>query len=193
MDFLSILKDAFKTCSRVISFGAAIQDKARHRLINDLQSVCSKVETAYSTVLARLHPVKESYQDPLSLAKELRKFAADKKTREAFKPDKLCGEVDALLVDLANNLDPLKYSIDVKKISSLQRDIKEIGNLDNQMFEEYDRFTKDLDKLGDDIRSTKDNEQKDRVEYARHVISDFEDDLFDAIKSIRQAKDLILR
>ena len=153
MDFLSILKDAVKECSRVIKFGAGIQSKARNRLIADLQSICSKVETAYSDVLARLHPVKDSFQNPKILAKELKRFAADKKTRNAFKPDHLCGEVDSLLNDLENNLDPLKYSIDVKKISSLRQNIQRVGNLDFQIFEAYDQFTRELDNLGIDIES----------------------------------------
>jgi|GEM_PF-2989397 len=192
MDFLSILKDAVKECSRVIKFGAGIQSKARNRLINDLQNICSRVESAYSAVLARLHPVKDSFQNPKALAKELKRFAADSKTRKVFKPDHLCGEVDTLLMDLESNLDPLKYSIDVRKISSLRDNIQRVGNFDMEMFEAYDQFTRELDSLGMDIETADAELKEERSVYARHVISDFEKDLFDAIKSMREAKDLIL-
>lgn len=192
MNVFKILKDAVEACVDVIKFGSAIQNQAQLRLINDLQMVCSKVESAYSTVLSRLKIVKQNYNDAKELAFALQDFAADAETRNAFKPDHLCGEIDSLLVDLENNLDPLKYSLDIRNIKNIRDDIQRAGNLDMEIFEEYDDFTRSLDNLAADILAATDEDQRERVNYAQHTINKFQDDLFDAIKSMREAKDVIL-
>ena len=193
MDIIKFLEDAVNVCSRIIKFGAGIQSQARNELINDLQKICSNVETAYSNVLAQLRPIKDSYQDSAALAKALRTFAADQETRDSFKPDHLCSEVDRLLSKLENNLDPLKYSVDVSKIRALKQNIRFIGNVDAAIYQAYDEFARDLDNLSTELQLQPPDTSIERREYARHVIADFEDDLFSAVTTMREAKDRILR
>ena len=77
MEVLDILTKVVRVCSGIISQGAGIQGQARYDLISDLQRICSNCDTAYSTVLARLRPVKDAYQDTGELADALRSFSAD--------------------------------------------------------------------------------------------------------------------
>src|SRR6187455_1359886 len=100
--------------------GAGIQAPERKGLAADLQAICSACEDAYATVLARLVPIKNAFGDPALLASELRAFAADVATRDKFKPEHLCHQVDHLLVRLRSNLDPLKYSIDCREIKEIR-------------------------------------------------------------------------
>lgn len=193
MQILKFIENAVTVCSRILKFGAGIQSQARNQLIADLQAICSNVEGAYSTVLARLRPVKDSYSDTAALATTLRDFAADRQTRDSFKPDHLCGHVDRLLSQLESNLDPLKYSVDVKKIETLRHTAQDIGNVDRQIYHAYDDFTKQLDDLSTELQTLPTDEAESRRAYARHLIDDFQEDLFAAIGSMRSAKDRILR
>lgn len=161
-------------------FGAGIQKQARNEIIQDLQRICSNVEAAYSGVIARLLPVKQSFDDPAALVTELRAFAADNVTRDSFKPDHLCSEVDVLLSKLANNLDPLKYSVDVPKIRSLQQNISMIVNMDAMIYNEYDEFARSLGYLATDLKTLRDDDLRERQTYTRHVIQECEEDLFSA-------------
>jgi hypothetical protein len=174
-----------------------MQSAARNSLINDLQKICSNVESAYSDVLAKLRPVKDSFDKPKNLKKELKKFTADKDTRDSFKPDKLCGRVYNLISDFEDNLNPLKYSVDVKKLSKLKDQFNLIGNVDGALYDAYDEFSRDLDKISIEINTLIRKKSKKRLEertlYVQHLIVDFEDELFDAIKTMREAKDRILR
>lgn len=192
-ELIRYLESVAKTCGRIIHFGAGLQATARNELVDQLQRICSNVESAYSSVLARLRPVKDHYDDPASLAREIRDFTADKKTRDLFKPAHLCGEVDHLLSRLANNLDPLKYSVDVKKISVLQRNFQLIGDVDGAIYDSYDEFTRDLEDVVTELESADAALAAERRDYVRHLIDDFQDELFGAIATMRQAKDRVLR
>src|SRR5262245_35129574 len=130
MQVFEALKQAVKACADVIKWGAGIQEPARKGLVTDLQAICSNCEAAYDAVLARLVPIKNAFADPNTLAAELRAFAADTATRAKFKPDHLCGQVDQLLVRLSSNLDPLKYSIDFRRIEEVRQYLKQFGNFD---------------------------------------------------------------
>ena len=147
METLELLKRALKAAARVLRVAGGIQKDARHKLINDLHGICAKCEDAYGTVLIRLRTVKDAFSDPDALATELRDFAADSETRDAFKPEHLCGEVDFLLDALASNLDPLKYSIDVNRIKEIRGTLQNIGNVDLAIYASYDQLRGDLDLL----------------------------------------------
>jgi len=197
MELTAYLEKVVTTCSRILKFGASLQSVARNKLIDDLQKICSSVESAYSNVLSRLRPVKDSFNEPSSLAKELREFAADKETRDSFKPDKLCGGVYKLISDFESYLNPLKYSVDVRKLGTLKNEFNMIGNVDAALYDAYDEFARDLDKIATEMSSLIEKKSskrlKERMEYVQHLITDFEEELFDAIKKMREAKDRILR
>jgi hypothetical protein len=123
MEVLELLKRALNACARVVKVGAGIQEGVRKDLVEDLQRICLNCEKALDTVLARLRPIKDSYQSTPNLTKELRAFAADTETRNAFKPEHLCGDIDRLIVRLQSNLDPLKYSIDYTRIEEVRRNL----------------------------------------------------------------------
>lgn len=194
METIDLLKRAVTAFSRILKASGRVQAQARSELVMDLQRICSNCESAYSTVLARLSSVKDAYRaDPTELAKALRAFAGDQETRDAFKPDHLCGEVDQLLTKLESNLDPLKYAIDVQKLRPLRSTLRDMGNVDAAIYQEYDEFARQLDQLGDDLESSPPSERSERVAYTKAVIKEFEVDLRDAIRAMRQAKDRVLR
>lgn len=193
MELVKYLERVVDVCSRVIRFGAGMQAQVRDELKNDLQAICTKVDEAHKQTLKMLRPIKDNLNDRDELASALRDFATDPATRDAFKPEHLCGEVDALLQKLESNLDPLKYAVDVRKLRSLRDEFGRIGNVDAAIYHEYDAFTRDLDDLATELQAGTDSLTDERKDYAKHIIRDFEDDISQAAKSMREAKDRILR
>ena len=191
MAIVDLLRRALKSCADVLKLGAGIQEPARRQLIQDLQSICKKCEQAYATVLKRLSPVKDSLKNPQKLAFALRQFASDTRTRNAFKPEHLCGEVDHLLARLQSNLDPLKYSVDVSRIQEIRGELSTIGNVDAAIYRGYDELTAQLDDLATQLQ-TSTGDRRERTRYIRHVIANFEQDLRGAIAGIRKAKSAIV-
>jgi hypothetical protein len=192
MQVLNYLQNVLDACSKLVKFGAGIQNRAREELVADLQTICSNCEKSYSQMLVKLRPVKDSYQDTAALAKALRDFASDPEARAAFHPHSLCGDVDKLLFKLRNNLDPLKYSVDVRKIDDLRRELQLIGNYDGAIYASFDEFAGQLDNLSTELQGTRPEAGTDRKEYVRHVIDDFEEELSRALESVRAAKGRIL-
>jgi len=192
METLQVLKRALSAAAEVLSFGAGIQKDARERLIADLHSICGKCEDAYGTVLLRLRPVKKAFGDPQLLASELLDLSTDQSTRDSFKPEHLCGEVDNLLDALANNLDALKYAVDWNRITAIKEGIRNIGNFDAAIFASYDQFARNLEGISTQLTDPSEDSME-RVAYARRVITEFEKELRDAIDGVRQCKDLVLR
>jgi hypothetical protein len=192
METLQILKRALKAISGVLAFGADIQKDARQKLIADLHSICGKCEDAYGTVLLRLKPIRKSFSDPQQLANELIDFSADQATRDSFKPEHLCGEVDLLLDSLSNNLDSLKYAVDWNRITTIKEGIRNIGNFDAAILGSYDQFTRDLNELSAQLMDGN-YDTTERVNYVKRVITEFEDELRDSIDSVRQCKDMVLQ
>ena len=192
MEVLNILERAVNVTSKIIQFGAGIQNPARERLITKLTRICNNCERAYETMLTRLVPVKDALQDRKKLARELRALAADAKTRKAFKPDRLCGEIDKLLLELDNNLKPLKYALDRRRLDDIRKYLGDIGYYDGLIYEQYNVFTRTLDQIATDLRERSPRVAKERMRYARYLIEDFETDLSSAIEGVRQARSRIV-
>jgi len=176
MEALTYLKETFTTCFNAIKWAADIQGRQRKTLIADLQKICDNCQTALGTVVKRLARVKRAYANPDKLADELRKFAADQTTRNAFKPAHLCGEIFQLMQNIQNNLHPLKYTINIKKIDDLKKQFQAYGNYDYQIFRAYDDLTADLDTVAIQIQDPQ-FDRLERAQYARHAIADFEAEL----------------
>jgi hypothetical protein len=191
MEVLELLKRALKACANAIKYGATIQETTRRELTSDLQQICSRCEDAYGAVLKRLKPIKDAFGNPGELAKELREFAADTETRNSFKPEHLCGEIDHLIVRLQSNLDPLKYSVDYSRIQEIQRNLQTVGDYDSAINRSYDEFARQLDSLATQLSATAEPEERHR--YVQHVISDFESELRSAIDDVRNTKKAILQ
>ncbi|MFM7313548.1 MAG: hypothetical protein ACKO0M_10340 [Cyanobium sp.] len=187
MDILKTLANAVETCARVIVWGVGLQEGTRKALVADLQEICIKCEAAYDAVLARLVPVKSAFGDPVNLARELRDFAADGATRDQFKPEHLCSQIDHLLVRLSSHLDPLKYAVDFRRITDLQRSFSQLGHFDGAIFRAYDELVVQLDRIATDIQGSG-GDGMERSRYAQHVVQDFEDDLRVALNAVRDTK-----
>jgi hypothetical protein len=187
MEVLALLKQAVKGCADVVKWGAGIQEGTRKGLVVDLQTICSNCESAYDAVLTRLVPVKNAFADRAALASELRAFAADKTTRNKFKPDHLCGQIDHLLVRLSSNLNPLKYSVDYRRIEDLRRSLNQFGGFDGAIYQSYDELAAQLDQIATQIGDSAFDGQE-RSRYAQHVIQGFENALRSALASVREAK-----
>ena len=108
-------------------------------------------------------------------------------TRLRFKPEHLCGQVDQLLVRLGSNLDPLKYSLDFRRIQDLQQSLQHFGNMDGAIFDSYDQFASALDGIATQINDPA-FDANERARYVQHVIEDFEDELRSAQADMRTAK-----
>jgi hypothetical protein len=187
MEVLNALKQALKACADIVKWGAGIQEPARKGLVADLQAICANCEAAYEAVLTRLVPIKNSFSDPTTLATELRAFAADAATRNSFKPDHLCGQVDHLLTRLRSNLDSLKYSIDCRRIDDVRKYLHQFGSFDDAIFQSYDDFATELDGIATEIQNPA-SDKHERSQYAQHVIQNFESDLRATQSAVREAK-----
>ena len=131
--------------------------------------------------------MKNAFRDPQKLSTELRELAADATTRSQFKPEHLCHQVDRLLVSLSSNLDPLKYSIDCRRINDLRQELNRFGDVDGAIFQSYDNLTVELDRIATQIVDPAFDAQE-RSQYAQHVIEGFESDLRAAQATMRDAK-----
>jgi len=191
MQVLEALKQAVKACADVVKWGAGIQEPTRKGLAADLQAICMNCDAAYDAVLTRLVPIKNAFADPIALAAELRAFAADGTTRASFKPDHLCGQVDQLLIRLGSNLDPLKYSIDCRRINDVRQYLQRFGNFDGAIFQSYDELVAELDQIATQIQAPASDKQE-RSRYAQHVIQNFESDLRATQSAVREAKTLTM-
>ena len=187
MEVLNALKEAIKVCASVVKWGAGIQEPSRKALVADLQAICANCDAAYDAVLVRLVPIKNAFATPVALAAELRAFSTDRATRNKFKPDHLCGQVDQLLARIGSNLDPLKYSIDYRRIGDLRRYLQGFGNFDGAIFQSYDDLTAELDRIATQLQDPTSDKQE-RSRYAQHVIQSFESDLRATQAAVRQAK-----
>jgi hypothetical protein len=187
MEVLGYLKDVVRTCASILTWGANLQKGVRASLVEDLQSICSNCEDSFGAVLERLTPVKDAFSDPGKLQKELRKFAADKKIRDKFKPEHLCGAVDQLLQRMESNLDGLRYSVDINRIKELKRQFYFFVDYDQKVFQSYDELTTQLDHIATQMTSYS-FEPEERARYAQRVIEDFQSELRSTMDAIRQAK-----
>ena len=155
--------------------------------MSDLQSICVNCDAAYDAILGRLTPVKNTFGDRERLAMELRAFAADSATRSQFKPEYLCSQIDHLLAQLSSNLDPLKYSVDHRRVTELRQSLMQLGNFDGALLRSYDELARQLDRIATEIQAQSADSQE-RCKYAQHVIQEFEDDLTSSLVAVREAK-----
>lgn len=189
MNAVTFLGDALRRSAKTIEFLAIGQAKERRRIVDDLQAICSRCDDAYATLLKRLKPVKKAYGDRKALADALRDFATDESARSAFKPEYLCAEVDQLLQRLASYADWTRYSIDARRIQEFKEALELMGNYDGQLWDYYDAHTRAMDELASELASMKAGRKaSDRMSYAEHIVSEFENDLRQALKEIRKAK-----
>lgn len=187
MQVFEALKQAVKACADILKWGAGIQEPTRSGLAADLQAICRNCDAAYDAVLTRLVPIKNAFADPTALAAELRAFAADSTTRASFKPDHLCGQVDQLLIRLSSNLDPLRYSIDFRRLAEVRQYLQRFGNFDGAIFQSYDEFVAELDRIATQIQTSVADKQE-LSWYAQHAIQSFESDLRATQSAVRDAK-----
>jgi hypothetical protein len=191
---IKLNKEVIDRCVQALTALADIQVSSRRRLVKETQSVCSKCERAYSALLTRLGSVKQAYRSPARLAKELHDLSIDSQTRARFKPEGLCSEIDQLLADFQNNLKGLKYSVHLFSIAEIRDTLQSMGNYDQALYHQYDRFMAELSNLAAAIDSA--SSSKDRsalVEAVRAAIAKLEADLTDSIKSMRAAKDRVVK
>ena len=190
-----ILNNAIvRSCTRLIRCLPGIQHQARKRLVNDLQSICSKCEDAYSALLARLLPIKTAYSDPKNLVEQLRLFSADIGTRAAFKPEHLCGEIDHLLQELKSNLNSLGYSLRLSGLETLDETLRRMGNYDSELYHEYDQFRSELDDVATKISGSKKKADREQwLKYVEELIADTESELKQSVTNMRKAKDQIVQ
>ena len=191
MQVFEALKQAIKACADVVNWGSGIQEPTRKDLAGELQDICARCESAYEVVLARLAPIKNVISDPAALAKELRVFAADADTRAKFKPQHLCGQVDHLLVRLSSNLDPLKYSIDYRRIQDIRQLLQRFGDYDGAIFQSYDDLAAALDQIATEIQAGG-ADQSERSRYAQHIIQRFEHELRGTQTAVRDVKNQMI-
>ena len=194
MEVLRYLRNFVSDCSRIIEYGANLQNPVRAQLVLQLQEMCSRCEAAYSSVRSELRPIKESYRKRLQLVTALRTFSHNPIIRENFKPEKLCGEADIILDKLDNNLDSLKYSIQLRKIRSLRRGMRQFQDYDGAIYASFDDFVRSLDTLAAELDDPllKGDALRERIQNVRSVIEDFEDELSKTVREVLTAKNRLL-
>ena len=188
---LSVLREFANQCSRLLSTAARLQTPARTQLVADLSGICDRCETAYGVVLQRLGPVeKTAYHNRLALVDAIRAFVGDTEVRANFKPSQLCGDAAILLDRLSNNLDSLKYSIDIRKISEVKATLTQFDNYDLAFYRSFDDFAMELDGIATNLAdpSLSERDVLERMSYVRSVIDDFQDDLAETVRAVQNAK-----
>jgi hypothetical protein len=138
------------------------QEPTRAKLAKDLQKICVNCRSAYERFLKQLQPVKDAFADPTALAKQAHRLASRPEYRQTFKPDKLCGDVGALISRLSSNLDPLKYSIAVNRINTLHQQLVAFQNYDSAFYLTFDRFAADLGRTASDLQLALANKKSPR-------------------------------
>jgi hypothetical protein len=123
---------------------------------------------------------KNAFFDKSKLASELRSFGADAEPRSKFKLERLCGQVDELLIRLASDLDPLKYSVEYRRIDDLRDGLFRSRSVDTAIREAYDELTSQLDNIATQINDPA-SDGEGRARCARRVIQDFEAELRSAL------------
>ncbi len=151
-DPLPFLRRALKACGAILRIGRGIQEPTRAKLTKDLLRVCTNCRSAHESFLKHIQSVKDALADPPKLAKEAQRFASSPKPRQAFKPERLCGEVISLLTRIRSNLDPLKYSVAVNRIGTLEKQFKAFHGYDNAFYEAFDAFASDISKDAIDLQ-----------------------------------------
>ena len=187
MQVFEALKQAVKACADVVKWGAGIQEPARKGLAADLQAICTNCDAAYDAVLTRLVPIKNAFADPTALAFPLTMCEKLVLLCANCNPDHLCGQVDQLLIRLSSNLDPLKYSIDCRRIDDVRQYLQRFGNFDGAIFQSYDELVAELDRIATQIQTSA-SDKEERSRYAQHVIQGFESDLRATQSAVRDAK-----
>jgi hypothetical protein len=91
------------------------------------------------------------------------------------------------LIRLGSNLDPLKYSIDCRRINDVRQYLQRFGNFDGAIFQSYDELVAELDQIATQIQAPASDKQE-RARYAQHVIQNFESDLRATQSAVRDAK-----
>lgn len=160
---LPFLRRALKACGSILRVGRGIQEPTRQKLAKDLMKVCSNCQDAHESFLKHIKRVKDALPEAPKLAKESQRFASSSIPRRAFKPHKLCGDVNLLLTRLRSNLDPLKYSVAVNRIGKLETQFKEFLDYDNAFYEAFDSFARDLSKDAIDLQIALDATDLSRV------------------------------
>jgi septation ring formation regulator EzrA len=171
---------------------ATTQSRERIRLVTQLRKVCSDCDGAYDELITRLVPLRDVHVPPQKLAQELRTFAADTNTRNLFKPEGLCKDINDLLEAMNDNLKALKYSVDVFAISDIQAHLQQLGDYDHQMYHQYDRFRNDLHRIADQISASNPEQSLALAALARSTIADVCEDLENAINNIRKVSSSIV-
>lgn len=150
---LPFLRRIVQECSKIIKAGSAIQEPQRQKLAKELQNICTDCQKSYETFVAQLAPIKKAYEDGPALVKQLQKFSSRPEYRSNFKPDKLCGNVAQLLTRLSSKLDPLIYSVALGRIKSLQQELENFQNYDQEFYRVFDEFATVLGRDAADLQT----------------------------------------
>ena len=189
-DPFALLREGAHEIAAIVKFGAGMQATARTDLVTSLQGICARCDAAYSTLLAVLVPVKAAYADAVALPNALRTFAASPVVRASFRPVNLCGELDMLISRLNQQLDPLKYSVDVARLAELQRALHDLGHFDDVLHDELDKAARQLDRRATDLADPKLSAmmRDEMIKWARYDVERLEDRLTRTIREMRDVK-----
>jgi hypothetical protein len=188
MEGIGLNKTVIKTSLRIIRDLITTQSRARTRLLEELTSVCVKCDDAYDSLLTRLKPVRAAMKNPDKLAVELRLIAGDAAARKKFKPEKLCTEIEELLMDLSNNVNALKFSVNILTLSRLRGAISSMGNYDQALYQQYDAFMMEMNSVAQGIENGSTDERAALAAHAASSVDELQKSLQAALKEIRKAK-----
>jgi len=104
----------------------------------------------------------------------------------------LCREIDQLLADFQNHLKGVKYSVHLFSIGEMRDTLRSMGNYDQALYHQYDRFMSELSNLAVAIELASKKERAPLVEAVRSAIAKLEADLKESVKSMRAAKDRVV-
>jgi len=119
-------------------------------------------------------------------------FQATIRRGRDFKPEGLCREIDQLLADFQNHFKGVKYLVHLFSIGEIRDTLRSMGNYDQALYHQYDRFMSELSNLAVAIELASKKERAPLVEAVRSAIAKLEADLKESVKSMRAAKDRVV-
>ena len=144
---LVLLRRIFRGCQTVVKYGAGHQEPTRAKVVKRLRRICTNCEKAYEDFLKHIGTIEKHYSDPKRLLKAVRAVSKDPKYRRTFKPDRLCGDVDGLLADIQSWLNPLRWSVGIRRVSKLRNQLKRFQNYDQAFYMVFDNYALELSDL----------------------------------------------
>ncbi len=182
---LDKLGTIIKETGKAIKYLSLVQHNERARLVDSLVGICSRCESSFEELHKASEEIRTNFGDNDKLIESVSNFIKDDELAAKFKPEHLCSEISDLLVDLSDNLSPLKYSVAVTKVELIRMELGSLHDFDISLNHQYQMLRQELQDLCDDYRI---EGKVLSAQLIRDTLNDFIASLQNVLDSIRSSK-----